>query len=61
MDDVGWVALFSTLAGLIYGTWVDGASVVVVIFYLVALLTVLSGLLWWVTCKNAMVTAHQRV
>lgn len=58
---VGWVALFSTLAGLIYGTWVDGASVVVVIFYLVALLTVLSGLLWWVTCKNAMVTAHQRV
>jgi uncharacterized protein len=57
---VGWVALFSTLAGLIYGTWVDGASVVLVIFYLVALLTVLSGLLWWVTRKNAMVTAHQR-
>ena len=23
---VGWVALFSTLAGLIYGAWVDGAS-----------------------------------
>jgi hypothetical protein len=23
---VGWVALFSTLAGLIYGSWVDGAS-----------------------------------
>lgn len=23
---VGWVALFSTLAGLLYGTWVDGAS-----------------------------------
>ncbi|HEU4744256.1 MAG TPA: permease, partial [Anaerolineales bacterium] len=23
---VGWVALFSTLAGLIYGTWVNGAS-----------------------------------
>jgi uncharacterized membrane protein YraQ (UPF0718 family) len=57
---VGWVALFSTLAGLIYGTWVDGASVVLVMFYLVALLTVLSVLLWWVTRKNAMVTAHQR-
>ncbi|HEX2991112.1 MAG TPA: permease [Anaerolineales bacterium] len=57
---VGWVALFSTLAGLIYGTWVDGASVVLVIFYLAALLAVLSGLLWWVTRKNAMVTAHQR-
>jgi uncharacterized membrane protein YraQ (UPF0718 family) len=56
---VGWVALFSTLAGLIYGTWVDGASVVLVIFYLAALLGVLSGLLWWVTRKNAMVTAHQ--
>lgn len=23
---VGWVALFSTLAGLLYGAWVDGAS-----------------------------------
>lgn len=23
---VGWVALFSTLAGLVYGAWVDGAS-----------------------------------
>jgi uncharacterized membrane protein YraQ (UPF0718 family) len=56
---VGWVALFSTLAGLIYGTWVDGASVVLVIFYMAALLGVLSGLLWWVTRKNAMVTAHQ--
>jgi hypothetical protein len=57
---VGWVALFSTLAGLIYGTWVDGTSVGLVIFYLAALLTVLSGLLWWVTRKNAMVTAQQR-
>lgn len=57
---VGWVALFSTLAGLTYGTWVDGASVVLVLFYLVAFLTVLSGLLWWVTRRNATVTAHQR-
>jgi uncharacterized membrane protein YraQ (UPF0718 family) len=57
---VGWVALFSTLAGLIYGTWVDGANIGLVVFYLVALLTVLAGLLWWVTRKNAMVTAHQR-
>ena len=24
---VAWVALFSTLAGLIYGTWVDGTSI----------------------------------
>jgi hypothetical protein len=23
---VGWVALFSTLAGLLYGAWVDGAT-----------------------------------
>ena len=38
---VGWVALFSTLAGLIYGAWVDGASVWVVALYLAAFLAVL--------------------
>jgi uncharacterized protein len=33
---VGWVALFSTLAGLIYGAWVDGTSIGLVSLYLSA-------------------------
>ena len=49
---VGWVALFSTLAGLIYGAWVDGASVALVALYLVAFLALLSGLLWFVNHRN---------
>ena len=50
---VAWVALFSTLAGLIYGSWIDGASVGLVSLYLFAFLTLLSGILWWVNCRNA--------
>ena len=30
---VAWVALFSTLAGLIYGAWVDGTSLAVIFLY----------------------------
>jgi len=37
-----WVAVFSTLAGLLYGAWVDGASLVVLLAYIVATLAVLS-------------------
>ena len=57
---VGWVALFSTLAGLIYGAWVDGASVGLVALYLVAFLALLAGLLWFVNRRNVqkMATAH---
>jgi uncharacterized protein len=43
---VGWVALFSTLAGLIYGTWVDGAGIGLVALYLALFLVVLSAILW---------------
>jgi len=32
---VAWVTVFSTLAGLIYGAWVDGASVQSLSAYLV--------------------------
>jgi uncharacterized membrane protein YraQ (UPF0718 family) len=49
---VGWVALFSTLAGLIYGVWVDGSSVALVAFYLIAFLAPLSALLWLVNRHN---------
>ena len=49
---VAWVALFSTLAGLIYGTWVDGASIGLVSLYLVIFLALLSTLLWFVNRRN---------
>lgn len=45
---VAWVALFSVLAGLIYGAWIDGTSITVIFLYLVALLALLSGMLWFV-------------
>jgi uncharacterized membrane protein YraQ (UPF0718 family) len=51
---VAWVALFSTLAGLIYGAWVDGASVGLVAVYLVVFLAILSVALWWVNRRNSM-------
>lgn len=35
---VAWVALFSTLAGLIYGAWVDGTSLGIVVLFLVGFL-----------------------
>jgi len=38
---VGWVALFSTLAGLLYGAWVDGTSIWLVAGYLAAFMAFL--------------------
>jgi uncharacterized protein len=49
---VAWVALFSTLAGLIYGAWVDGISISFVALYLAIFLALLSGLLWLVNRRN---------
>jgi len=46
---VFWVALFSTLAGLIYGAWVDGASLGLVALYLALFLALLAGALAWMT------------
>jgi len=40
---VGWVALFSTMAGLIYGAWVDGASLLLISGYLVGFLALLAA------------------
>jgi len=42
---VAWVALFSTLAGLIYGAWVDGAGVGLIAVYLVIFLGALALIL----------------
>ena len=54
---VAWVALFSTLAGLIYGAWVDGASIGRVALYLVVFLALLSGLVRFVNRRNEQKTA----
>ncbi len=50
---VFWVALFSALAGLIYGLWVDGTSLGLVSLYLFVFLALLSGLLWSFNHRNA--------
>jgi uncharacterized membrane protein YraQ (UPF0718 family) len=49
---VAWVALFSTLAGLIYGVWADGAGIGLVLLYLSAFLALLAGSLWLVDRHN---------
>jgi uncharacterized membrane protein YraQ (UPF0718 family) len=57
---VGWVALFSTLAGLLYGAWVDGTSLGLVILYLIGILALLTVSLWLLNRRNESkaVTAH---
>lgn len=49
---VGWVALFSVLSGLLYGAWVDGASLGLVGFYLFGILALLTVSLWFLNRRN---------
>jgi uncharacterized membrane protein YraQ (UPF0718 family) len=49
---VFWVALFSTLAGLIYGAWIDGVSLMLLALYLAVFLALLATALWWVGHRN---------
>jgi hypothetical protein len=49
---VGWVALFSTLAGLIYGAWVNGTPLGLLALYLAMLMAVLGFALWLVNRRN---------
>jgi uncharacterized protein len=56
---VGWVALFSTLAGLIYGAWVDGASLRMVALYLALFLGVLAITLFRVSKRSFRNSAQQ--
>jgi uncharacterized membrane protein YraQ (UPF0718 family) len=49
---VGWVALFSTLAGLIYGSYEDGASLWSVTLYVVAFLAMLALILYLVNRRS---------
>jgi len=53
---VGWVALFSTLAGLMYGAWVDGTSIALISLYLISFLAALAGVMWLVERRNAETT-----
>ena len=45
---VGWVAIFSTLAGLLYGAWVDGTSIWVIGLLLLGGVSALIVTLGWV-------------
>jgi len=48
-----WVALFSTLAGLIYGALEDGASIWLIMIYLLAFFALLAAGLWWMSKRGA--------
>jgi len=58
---VAWVTLFSTLAGLLYGAWVDGTSLGVVSLYLLAILALLMLSLWWGNYRNGAKTRTVRL
>ncbi len=49
---VGWVALFSTMAGLLYGAWVNGTSIGLVFIYLLLFLALMAGILWFYNTRN---------
>jgi len=49
---VFWVALFSTLSGLLYGAWIDGTSLWLIALYLGAMLAMLAGILWLVNRRK---------
>ncbi|MCL7452432.1 MAG: permease [Anaerolineae bacterium] len=49
---VAWVALFSTLAGLLFGAWIDGSSIVLILGYLLAIIALVAGGLWLVRWRE---------
>lgn len=48
---VGWVALFSTMAGLLYGAWVNGTGLGLVALYLILFLGILAALFWLIESR----------
>lgn len=56
---VGWVSLFSTIAGLLYGAWVNGTSLWIVAGYLFAFLLVLFVVFWLVDRKEHGQALHE--
>jgi uncharacterized membrane protein YraQ (UPF0718 family) len=53
---VGWVTVFSTLAGLLYGAWVDGVSLWLILGGLALFLGLLVLVLWWLGRRTGHVT-----
>lgn len=49
---VGWVALFSTLAGLLYGAWVNGTGIWILAIYLAVFIVFLAVIFWLVDRKK---------
>lgn len=49
---VGWVALFSTLAGLLYGSWVNGVALGILGLYLIGILLLITLGLWLTNRRN---------
>jgi uncharacterized membrane protein YraQ (UPF0718 family) len=49
---VVFVAIFSAVSGLIYGAWVDGASLWLLLAYLVLFLVILAGALYLIDRRN---------
>lgn len=49
---VSIVALFSTVSGMIYGLWIDGTNIGLIVLCLIALITVLVLALWLISRKN---------
>jgi uncharacterized membrane protein YraQ (UPF0718 family) len=43
---VGWVGVFSTAAGWLYGLWVNGTGIGIVLLWLLGILTVIGVLVW---------------
>lgn len=57
---VAWVALFSTLAGLIYGSWADGSSPWLIAAYLLAFIGLLAAVLAGINRRNLQKAAAAR-
>ena len=58
---VGWVALFSTLAGLIYGAWIDGVSLAMVAIYLFSFVSILGFALWLIDLRKSVAALPQKI
>ncbi|MBN1138664.1 MAG: permease, partial [Anaerolineae bacterium] len=54
---VAWVALFSTIAGLLYGMWKDGTSIGWIALYLISFIAVLALSLALVSRRNRRIVA----
>ena len=59
---VGWVSLFSTIAGLLYGAWVNGTSICIVAAYLFTFMLILFVVFWLVdrNKRGQVLSAHTK-